>query len=141
MKRGVVVTIDYGHTAQDYYSPERSEGTFLCYFKHTISKNPYIRVGEQDMTAHVNFSALVTTGKWFGLTPMGFTTMANWLMSLGVEELVVDKDQDSEEVRALMQLLRPHGMGKTFKVLVQQKGVELDALQGLRYPAFFEGIV
>ncbi len=141
MKRGAVVTIDYGHTTEDYYSSDRPEGTLLCYFQHAISKNPYIRVGEQDMTAHVNFSCLATSGKWSGLMPVGFTTMANWLMSLGVEDLVMDKDQDSEEVQALMQLLRPHGMGKTFKVLVQQKDMELGTVQGLRYPAFFGDVL
>ena len=141
VNHGVVVTIDYGHTTQDYYSSERQEGTLLCYFKHTISKNPYIRVGEQDMTAHINFSSLATAGKSHGLLPMGLTTMANWLMGLGVEDLVVNKDQDSQEVRALMQLLRPQGMGKTFKVLVQRKGLEVESLRGLRFPAFFGDVV
>ncbi len=141
LQRGMVITIDYGHTTQDYYSPERRDGTFLCYVNHTISTNPYVRVGEQDMTAHVNFSTLATAGRVHGLMPVGLTTMTNWLMGLGVEELVAGKDEQSEEVKALMQLLRPQGMGKTFKVLVQRKGLEVDRLQGLRYPAFFQDVV
>jgi SAM-dependent MidA family methyltransferase len=60
---------------------------------------------------------------------------------LGVEEFVQDEDQESKEVQALTQLLRPNGMGTTFKVLVQQKGVELEALQGLRYRAFFDDVL
>lgn len=141
LHRGVVMTIDYGHTGSDYYRSDRKDGTFLCYYRHAISTNPYILVGEQDMTAHVNFSALAGSGTTSGLDLIGFTTLANWLIGLGVEELVKDQDQESEDVKALTHLLRPHGMGKTFKVLVQQKGMEPFTLQGLRYPAFFDDVV
>jgi SAM-dependent MidA family methyltransferase len=141
LHRGVVMTIDYGHTGSDYYRPDRKDGTLLCYYRHTLSTNPYTRVGEQDMTAHVNFSALARSGTARGLVLMGLTTLANWLIGLGVEELVRDQDQESEDVRALGHLLRPHGMGKTFKVLVQRKGMEPFPVQGLRYLAFFDDVV
>ena len=141
LHRGIVVTIDYGHTGSDYYRSDRKAGTFLCYYRHAISTDPYSRVGEQDMTAHVNFSALASVGTTSGLDLMGFTTMANWLIGLGVEEIVRDQDQESEDVRALAHLLRPHGMGTTFKVLAQRKGMEPFALQGLRYRAFFDDVV
>ena len=141
LHRGIVITIDYGHTCSDYYHSDRKDGTFLCYFRHAISTNPYIRVGAQDMTAHVNFSALATTGIANGLNLDGLTTLANWLVGLRVEELVRDLDQESKEVRAVTHLLNPHGMGKTFKVLVQRKGLEAFPLQGLRYPAFFDAVV
>lgn len=141
LHRGVVMTIDYGHTAHDYYRSDRKDGTLLCYYRHAISTNPYTRVGEQDITAHVNFSALARSGTASGLDLIGLTTLANWLIGLGVEELVRDQEQESEDVRALAHLLRPHGMGKTFKVLVQQKGMEPFAIQGLRYPAFFDDVV
>lgn len=141
LHRGVVMTIDYGHTGSDYYRSDRKDGTFLCYYRHAISTNPYTRVGEQDMTAHVNFSALAASGRANGLEFMGLTTLANWLMGLGVEELVRGQDPESADVKALAYLLRPHGMGKTFKVLVQRKGMECFAFQGLRYPAFFDDVV
>lgn len=141
LHRGVVMTIDYGHTGSDYYRSDRKDGTFLCYYRHAISTNPYTRVGEQDMTAHVNFSALAASGRVNGLELMGLTTLANWLMGLGVEELVRGQDPESADVKALAYLLRPHGMGKTFKVLVQRKGMECFAFQGLRYPAFFDDVV
>jgi len=141
LHRGVVMTIDYGHAGRDYYRTDRKDGTLLCYYRHTISTNPYVRIGEQDMTAHVNFSALASTGTASGLDLIGLTTLANWLIGLGVEELVRDQDQESEDVKALAYLLRPHGMGKTFKVLVQQKGMEAFPIQGLRYPAFFDDVV
>ena len=141
LRRGIVVTVDYGHTHRDYYRSDRKDGTFLCYHRHAISTDPYVRVGEQDMTAHVNFSALASVGMTHGLDFVGLTTMANWLIGLGVEELVRDQDPESDDVRALTHLLRPHGMGTTFKVLVQRKGMEAFALQGLRYPAFFDDVV
>ncbi|PJA80989.1 MAG: hypothetical protein CO149_00505 [Nitrospirae bacterium CG_4_9_14_3_um_filter_51_5] len=141
LHRGVVVTVDYGHTRRDYYRSDRKDGTFLCYYRHAISTDPYSRVGEQDMTAHVNFSALASVGTTHGLDLIGLTTMANWLIGLGVEELVRDQDQESEDVRALAHLLRPHGMGTTFKVLAQRKEMEPFTLQGLRYPAFFDDVV
>ncbi|TFG58957.1 MAG: class I SAM-dependent methyltransferase [Nitrospirales bacterium] len=141
LQQGVLITIDYGHTGSDYYAADRNDGTLLCYYQHAVSTNPYARVGEQDMTAHVNFSALAKAGKECGLLPVGFTTLANWLMGLGVEEMVHDQDPESPEIQALSQLLRPHGMGTTFKVFVQQKGSESVSLEGLRYRAFFDDVL
>lgn len=141
LHRGVVLTIDYGHTGNDYYGSDRKDGTLLCYYRHAISTNPYIRVGEQDMTAHVNFSALAKCGTASGLDLVGFTTLANWLIGSGVEEWVRDQDPESQDVKTIAHLLRPHGMGKTFKVLVQRKGMEPFSIQGLRYPAFFDDVV
>jgi len=141
LQQGVIITIDYGHTGSDYYGADRSDGTLLCYYQHAVSKNPYTRVGEQDMTAHVNFSALAKAGKECGLLPVGFTTLANWLMGLGVEAMVHDQDPESPEIQALSLLLRPHGMGTTFKVFVQQKGIESVSLEGLRYRAYFDDVL
>ncbi|MDH5562061.1 MAG: SAM-dependent methyltransferase [Nitrospirota bacterium] len=141
LRRGIAITVDYGHTGCDYYASDRKDGTLICYFQHAVSTNPYIRVGAQDMTAHVNFSALAKSGSACGLLPVGFTTLANWLMGLGVEEMVEGHDHESKEVQALSQLLRPHGMGTTFKVLVQRKGIESMPLQGLRYRAFFDDVL
>ncbi|MDE0405596.1 MAG: SAM-dependent methyltransferase [Nitrospira sp.] len=141
LDRGVVITIDYGHTAQDYYAPERKNGTLMGYYRHTVSTNPYVRVGEQDLTAHVNFSSLARTGEQVGLTTTGFTNLQHFLMGLGIEELVKGCEQESDAVRAAAQLLRPHGMGTTFKVLMQHKGIVAPALRGLRYRAFFESVL
>jgi SAM-dependent MidA family methyltransferase len=141
LQKGVLITVDYGHTGSDYYAPDRKDGTLVCYYQHKVSTNPYTRIGEQDITAHVNFSALAKAGKACGVLPVGFTTLANWLIGLGVEEFIEDQDPESPEVQALSQLLRSHGMGTTFKVFVQQKGLESVSLQGLRYRAFFEDVL
>ena len=141
LDRGVVITIDYGHVARDYFAPERKNGTLLGYHRHTVSTNPYTRVGEQDLTAHVNFSSLAHTGEQAGLTTTGLTNLQHFLMSLGIEELVEGCDQESEAVRAAARLLRPHGMGTTFKVLMQHKGIVVPTLRGLRHRAFFESVL
>jgi SAM-dependent MidA family methyltransferase len=138
LDRGVVITVDYGHTAQDYFAPERKNGTLMGYYRHTVTTDPFTRVGEQDLTAHVNFSSLTHAGERVGLTTTGFTNLQHFLMSLGIEELVEGCDQESEVVRAAAQLLRPHGMGTTFKVLMQHKGIVVPMLRGLRHRAFFE---
>lgn len=141
LDRGVAITIDYGHTARDYFAPERKNGTLLGYYRHTVSTNPYTRVGEQDLTAHVNFSSLARTGEQVGLTTTGLTNLQHFLMSLGIEELVEGCEQESEAVQAAVQLLRPHGMGTTFKVLMHHKGIVVPTLRGLRHRAFFESVL
>ena len=138
--RGVVITIDYGHVAHDYFAPERKNGTLMGYHRHAVSTNPYSRVGEQDLTAHVNFSSLVCTGEQVGLTTTGFTNLQHFLMSLGIDELIRGCDQESEMVRAAARLLRPHGMGTTFKILMQHKGVAVSRLRGLRHRPFFDSV-
>ena len=141
LDRGVVITVDYGHTAQDYFAPERKNGTLMGYYRHTVTTDPFTRVGEQDLTAHVNFSSLALTGEQVGLTTTGFTNLQHFLMSLGIDELVEGCDQESEAVQAAAQLLRPHGMGTTFKVLMQHKGIVVPPLRGFRHRAFFESVL
>ncbi|MGB0910563.1 MAG: class I SAM-dependent methyltransferase [Nitrospirales bacterium] len=139
LERGVVLTIDYGHTASDYYDVSRTDGTLLCYHKHSASSNPYVRVGEQDITAHVNFSALASKGAEVGLSVTGFTNLMNFLLGLGADRMLADVDPESEEMQSAIQFLRPQSMGQTFKFLVQHKGLESPSLQGLKFRPFFEG--
>jgi SAM-dependent MidA family methyltransferase len=137
LDRGFVLTIDYGHTAQDLYRSDRKHGTFLCYFRQSIREDPFRRVGEQDMTAHVDFSSLVETGEGHKLQTTGFTNQMSFLMGLGVEQMIAESEQDSPQFKAAIHLLRPNGMGTTFKVLVQHKGIQQPELDGLRYKPFF----
>jgi len=135
--RGFVVTIDYGHTAQDLYGPERKNGTFLCYFQQLTNEDPFMRVGEQDMTAHVDFSCLAAVGEEQGLHVTGFTNQMSFLMGLGVEEMIGKLEPESQEFRAAIHLLKPDGMGSTFKVLIQHKGIRHPELDGLKFKPFF----
>jgi len=137
MDRGFVLTIDYGHTAQDLYGPERKDGTFLCYFQQRTNDDPFIRIGEQDMTSHVDFSSLASVGETQGLHVTGFTNQMSFLMGLGVEKMIEKLEPESPEFRAAIHLLKPDGMGSTFKVLVQHKGISGAELDGLKFKPFF----
>jgi SAM-dependent MidA family methyltransferase len=137
LDRGVVLTIDYGHTAQDLYGPDRKDGSLLCYFQQSTDEDPFTRVGEQDMTAHVDFSSLAAVGEEQGLHMTGFTNQMSFLMGLGVEEMMAELEPDSPEFRAAIHLLKPNGMGTTFKVLVQHRGIKCPDLDGLKFKPFF----
>jgi len=137
LNRGVVLTIDYGHTAHDLYRPERKTGTFLCYSRHSTNETPYLHVGAQDMTAHVDFSSLAAVGESQGLHVTGFTNQLSFLMGLGVEAMIAELQPESPEFQAAIHLLKPNGMGSTFKMLVQHKGVASPTLDGLTYKPFW----
>ena len=134
---GFVVTIDYGHTAEDLYGPDRKDGTFLCYYQQLTGDVPYVRIGQQDMTAHVDFTSLATVGTAAGLSVTGFTNQMSFLMGLGAEEMIGQLDPESPEFGSAIQLLKPDGMGRTFKILVQHRGVERPDLAGLKFKPFF----
>jgi SAM-dependent MidA family methyltransferase len=84
LERGFVITIDYGDRGEKLHAPERSDGTLLCYHAHRISAKPYERIGRQDMTAHVDFSALIDWGRDYGLTCTGLVPQYRFLLALGI---------------------------------------------------------
>ncbi len=139
LNRGLVLTIDYGHTARDLYAPTRKAGTLLCYHRHTVSDTPYLRVGEQDMTAHVDFTSLALAGLEAGLEVTGFTNQLHFLLGLGIESAFAGLDPESPECAGMRSLLRPEGMGATYKILVQHKGIAAPELDGLRSKPYFPG--
>lgn len=138
LDRGFVVTVDYGHTARDLYDPARRQGTLVCYAGHRAGEDPYENIGLQDMTAHVDFTSLARAGEQAGLVTTGFTNQLSFLTGLGIDEELHALDPESPECRQVIALLHPHGMGRTFKVLVQHKGLPRPGLAGLRHRAFFE---
>lgn len=137
LNRGLVMTIDYGHTAQDLYGPDRRRGTLLCYYAQMASEDPYRRVGLQDMTAHVDFTSLAAIGEEAGLEVTGFTNQMSFLMGLGAEHWLDALEPGSAEFQSVVQLLRPEGMGRTFKILIQHKRMDKPELEGLRFKPFF----
>jgi len=138
LRHGFAVTIDYGHLAHDLYGPDRKQGTLLCYYHHTASDDPYQRVGLQDMTAHVDFSTLAAVGETAGLQLSGLTNQMSFLTSLGVEQVLATLEPGSAAFQSVLQLLRPNGMGSTFKILIQHKGMARADLDGLRFKPFFQ---
>lgn len=136
LRRAVVLTVDYGHTAADLYAPIRRTGTLLCYYQGSVSDSPYQRVGRQDITAHVDFTSLALVGEEAGLNVTGFTNQLHFLMGLGIESAFAAQDVDSTASAWMRTLLRPDGMGTTYKILIQHKGVAAPALAGLRFRPF-----
>jgi len=138
--RGFVLTIDYGDMANRLFTPDRPRGTLLAYRGHTATEDFFTAPGETDLTAHVNFSALVDAGKAAGLDFAGFTTQERFLLALGEANQFADAyDPDQTEPERLQarlklkRLISPEGMGTIFKVLIQQRAVPNAALAGLKF--------
>ncbi len=140
LARGFLVTIDYGNLAERLYTPDRPQGTLVAYRRHVASEDYYTAPGEQDLTAHVNFSALIDAGKEAGLGFTGFTTQERLLMALGEENTFADLyepgQSEVEKLQArlkLKRLIHPEGIGGIFKVLVQHRGGGAPKLTGLKF--------
>ena len=139
LERGFVLTIDYGYLAEELYAPHRREGTLLCYFRHQVSENPYERLGEQDITSHVNFTGLIRKGEEVGLRFAGLVPQYRFLIGLGILEQIETLGNQVSELEglklrlSLKHLIEPEmGMGEVFKVLIQHKGMNQPPLDGLR---------
>ncbi|HIK30717.1 MAG TPA: class I SAM-dependent methyltransferase [Oscillatoriales cyanobacterium M59_W2019_021] len=145
LKRGYVLTIDYGYTADRYYSLGRSRGTLQCYYQHRYHDNPYLYIGNQDITAHVNFTALQRQGEACGLSTLGLTQQGLFLMALGWGDRLVklsnpaagEKTATARDIAEIMQrrqtlhaLIDPMGLGG-FQVLIQGKGLSEGECQRL----------
>jgi len=144
LAQGWVLTVDYGHPAGKYYHPQRSGGTLQCYYQQRHHNDPFVNLGEQDLTAHVNFTALELWGERFGLNQLDLTQQAPFLMNLGLGDRLLalsSGEYDLNEIfsrRALLhQLIDPTGLGK-FGVLLQGKNLGKamieSPLQGFRPP-------
>lgn len=124
---GRAVIIDYGHDAEEYAAEHRKLGTLMCYWKHQASGNPYIRLGEQDITAHVPYTMIKQAAESSGWKVTSYTTQKQFLVDNGILELLQshnDLDPFSEASRsnrAVRQLLLSDGMSESFKVLVLDK--------------------
>ncbi|MEH2325444.1 MAG: class I SAM-dependent methyltransferase [Nostoc sp.] len=130
LQRGYVLTIDYGYPASRYYNPRRSQGTLQCYYQHRFHDNPYINIGRQDITAHVDFTALERSGQKCNLKNIGFIQQGLFLMALGLGDRIAalyDQQQPLSQLLqrrdSLHQLIDPTGLGG-FGVLIQSKGLD-----------------
>jgi SAM-dependent MidA family methyltransferase len=136
LKSGFIVTIDYGYPAAELYTPRRKLGTMLCYYRHQIEENPYLRLGLQDITTHVDFTTLMKCGEQSGLQNNWYGEQYRFLLSAGIIEEIEQIERspvsDEEKLRlrlTLKKLILPDGgMGETFKILIQSKGVNAPRL-------------
>ena len=129
--RGFVMTIDYGHEARALYDERHNRGTLLAYRNHTVTENILDAPGEQDLTAHVNFTAVDLWGRRAGLARTGLVTQSQFLVALGraneFADLYEPGQTEVEKLRArllLKNLIHPEGLGEKFQVLIQHKGIE-----------------
>lgn len=124
LKRGYLLTIDYGFARPEYFAPHHADGHLQCYCRHAKNTDPYQRIGEQDITAHVEFSSLMELGEQLGLETVRFTDQAHYLLEAGAAEIaaIVQRDAGkfSPERNAIHQLLHST-MGQSFKVLIQRR--------------------
>ena len=138
LQRGFVLTVDYGHETAGLYNERRQRGTVMAYSRHTVSDDLLRSPGEQDLTAHVNFTALDLWGRRVGLERTGLVTQLAFLVALGrgneFADLYEPGASEVEKLRGrllLKTLIHPEGMGETFRVLIQHKGIKAPALTGL----------
>jgi SAM-dependent MidA family methyltransferase len=129
LKRGYLMIIDYGATSRELYAPHRFNGTLRCFHKHRLVEDPLINIGSQDITAHVNFSALIAWGEQLGLPKTELTTQPQFLLNQGILDILhqqpdyTPSPEFTKITSAIIQLVLPGGMGDIFKVLVLRKGV------------------
>lgn len=139
LEKGFVLTIDYGFPAFELYQPARSKGTLACYYRHQVHDNPYINIGSQDITAHVNFSALCHWGAKHGLEYCSYTNQSQFLHALGlvnyIRELETAGDSEASNSREKLCALQTFllGMGHKLKVMIQQKGMYQPQLSSMRF--------
>jgi SAM-dependent MidA family methyltransferase len=128
LERGAVLVIDYGFPAREYFHPQRSMGTLACHYRHRMHGDPFYLPGLQDVTAHVDFSALARAAEDAGLEVLGYASQAQFLINCGITDLLgaenpADAKRYLPAAAAAQKLLSPAEMGELFKVLAVGKGV------------------
>ncbi len=131
LKQGAILMLDYGFGAAEYYHPQRNTGTLMCHYQHQAHSNPLIYVGLQDITAHVNFTAIAESGLENGLSLAGYCNQASFLMNCGMLEILNETSpndiaQYMPLASAAQKLLSPAEMGELFKVIALSKEMSCD---------------
>lgn len=137
MERGFVLTIDYGFPAEELYNANRNTGTLVCFRDHKVNFDPYSNIGEQDITVHVNFSALNHWGKKYGLELNGFTTQNHFLRSLGLMNYLRQMEMSASDEKSRASIFQIQklllDMGNKFKVMIQQKSTGRQMCSGMQF--------
>jgi len=122
LEQGAIFVIDYGFPAHEYYHPQRASGTLMCHYQHRAHADPFARPGEEDITAHVDFSALAHAATEAGAQVLGYTTQAQFLVNCGITDVLGQANVENALHYAPLaaeaqRLLSPAEMGELFKVL------------------------
>jgi SAM-dependent MidA family methyltransferase len=134
LHRGAMLFVDYGLPRNQFYSPDRINGTLNCFFKHHQHDNPFINIGVQDITTWVDFTSLAEAGTQAGLELSGFSTQAHFLIGAGIDRLMqsaINREDVSDTQRwqlsqQAQQLILPDGMGESFKAMAFRKNCEVE---------------
>ena len=121
LTRGALLLVDYGYPRADYYHPDRSMGTLMCHYRQRAHDDPFLYPGLQDITAHVDFTAVAEAATAAGLELAGYTTQAHFLLALGIAECATDV----KTTREVKLLTLPDEMGERFKATAFLKGLDL----------------
>jgi len=127
---GAAILIDYGFPAHEYYHPQRAQGTLMCHYRHHAHPDPFYLPGLQDVTAHVDFTAMAQAAVDSGLELLGYTSQAAFLLDAGIGDLLLRTPPEEAkhylpQANAMQKLISPAEMGELFKVLVVGKDVAL----------------
>jgi SAM-dependent MidA family methyltransferase len=126
LQRGVAILVDYGFPEHEYYHPQRLGGTLMCHQAHRADGDPLADIGAKDITAHVNFSGIALAAQEAGLTVLGYTSQARFLINCGLVDLLAAASV-GERANA-QKLVNEHEMGELFKVIALARGCELDPI-------------
>jgi SAM-dependent MidA family methyltransferase len=129
LESGAILLIDYGFSAQEYYHPQRNQGTLMCHFQHNAHDNPLIYVGLQDITAHVNFSQIAMLCEPISMRLSGHSSQAQFLINCGILDILAQHSPDSLQymqlAAAAQKYLSPAEMGELFKVIALTKNIDV----------------
>jgi SAM-dependent MidA family methyltransferase len=122
LRSGVAIFIDYGFPAREYYHPQRAQGTLMCHYRHRAHGDPFFLPGLQDITAHVDFTAVARTAADAGMEVLGYTSQAQFLIGCGLTELMLrippeDATRYLPQAAAAQKLVSPSEMGELFKAI------------------------
>jgi SAM-dependent MidA family methyltransferase len=128
LRRGVILLIDYGFGRDEYYHPQRNRGTLLCHYRHRVHDNPFYLPGLQDITSHVDFSAVADAARNAGLELLGYTSQAYFLINCGITEILAQSPAENAKdylplANQVQKLVSPAEMGELFKVIAFGKNV------------------
>jgi SAM-dependent MidA family methyltransferase len=135
LQRGALLLFDYGFPAREFYHPQRSDGTLVCHYRHRVHNDPLMLVGLQDITSHVDFSALAHTAHDSGLHVAGFCNQTYFLLATGIDRLVDENSPDVERwhvAQQIQKLTSPAEMGELFKVLALTRNLDME-LEGFTF--------
>jgi SAM-dependent MidA family methyltransferase len=129
LEEGAIFIIDYGFSRGEYYHPQRSMGTLMCHHRHRAHGEVFLQPGEQDLTAHVDFSALAQAARETRLEVLGYATQAQFLVNCGITDVLGEANVENALHYAPLaseaqKLLSPAEMGELFKVLALGRAVK-----------------